>query len=300
MEALKPGVYVQPMSEYLRIPALSNSVLGLLKRHVPARAKYLADNPTPSTDAQIESSALHTAVFEPDLLEEEYTVADQCVAMTAKGSRCSNMGSQQVEEGWVCGVHAKGREIIEGKAVLSRSQWMMVTGARDALLGNRLVRWYLDQLSRVESTMIGSRNGYLLKGRQDGVADDLELVLDLKSVNGLKVTASQDDFMWEMFRRGYHRQQGMYRLIERQLGMELPHRVIIVVEKVPPYLCGVYRIMDAVVEAGAGEAIRLMDQWIEYSESGKWPGYPAGEQEQDLGLPDRAWDTIEITEWEDL
>lgn len=301
---MNPGVHHGvSMAEYLALRAISNSHLRLLKLYPPKKAAYKAANPKPTTAAQALGTAIHTAILEPDLFPIAYTVADRC-EWIHKGGRCKNTGTRRHKaSGWLCGTHAKMDGLADtwddGAEVISRSDYLTCIGCRDSAWGTPEVAKHLSACEQREVVITGEHRGQLVKTRPDAVSDSWGMVPDIKTVDGERTNAGESSFGKEIFKRGYYRQQGLYRSVELWHGIDRPHRVLIPIEKEPPYLCGVYRLQDDVVTAGRNEAHALLTQWVDMVESGVWPGYPATEEVQDIGLPEWAWQDLEAIEPED-
>jgi hypothetical protein len=274
----------------------SNSRLSRLMRS-PAHLKAYIEQDHEDTPALALGRAIHMAILEPDLFADTYTVADQCVAVTGKGARCTNGGTWPIKGGgFVCGVHAKTAaknevEIDQDTEVLSASDHAVCMGVRDSVRSLHAAGGLLESVQEVELSVVwdDAETGVRCKARWDGCARLVAggTIIDIKTTRD----ASRMAFERSVFTYGYHRQGALY--LQSAEAVEVParHYAILAVEKEPPYAAAVYRLTEGAIDAG-GEQIRpLMRRYAECLRTDEWPGYP--DEVVDIALPHYAWRQID-------
>lgn len=288
-----PGVYPGvAMDEHHAWDAASQSRLSRLMRS-PAHLRAYIEQPPTDTPALALGRAIHTAVLEPEKFDDLYTLAEQCMATTKAGHRCTNPGVWMHKTiGWVCGVHVKGNEAGIGgaqAAVLSPEDHAVCLGIRDSVAKSTTATGLITGPGQVELSMVWEDrdSGVLCKGRWDRHSPEVAggAIVDLKTT----VSALRRDFERSIFSFNYHAQGGFYLMGAEARRIPVRHYCIIATEKTPPYAVGVYRLTEGAIQAGQ-ELIRpLLKLYAQLREQPpeQWPGYP--DEVQDISLPDWAW-----------
>jgi hypothetical protein len=290
------GSYVGiPAERYHEIDRCSNSRLSLLERS-PAHAKEAMDNPKPPTKAQKIGTATHTAILEPDLLDENLAVAGRCSATTNSGSQCSYSGKVRRGGEWYCGTHDPGEEEAYDGLVVSEDQYEGICRMRDSVYDHPAASDLLEggtpELTELfDHAYIDTETGEVgelaCKARIDYVRQEKDVLVDLKTTRD----ASKERFRRDMWRNGYFRQLSFYRYAVGQHadGSE-GQSYIVAVEKKPPHAVAVYELTEATLRAGWRQLRDLLVRYAKCERVDHWPAYP--DEAQDLSLPHWAWDKL--------
>lgn len=292
IECPGPGVYRDvPPETYHAWEAASNSTLTILHNRSPAHARAALDTPRPSTPAQLRGDALHTAVLEPHLFAERYTVAEQC-GETVKsgpniGQRCSSEGKIYRGGVWRCGTHDKG-ETEETRRALARADFEDCRQMYEAVRAHPAAADLLDSTEARELSIVFLWPGteVLCKARIDIPAFDAGVIGDLKTTED----ASERAFERSVWKYGYHRQAPFYMAACAAHGVAIRDAVFVPVEAEAPYGVATYRLMDSAIKAGREQLERLIGRWQRCTESGCWPAY--ADTIVDIALPAYAWDSL--------
>ena len=287
-----------PAEEYHDLDRCSNSRLSLLQRS-PAHAKEAMDNPKPTTKAQRIGTATHTAILEPDLLDDTVAVAGQCAGITNSGSRCSRTGKVRRAGKWYCGTHDPGEEEA-GSAydgiVVSEEQRERITGMVEAVCAHPAA-W--DLLFRGDSEMtalfdhshINKETGEVYdlpcKARIDHITEGTDALVDLKTTRD----ASKESFQKDVWRNGYFRQLAFYHYaLDQCAAGPVADSYIVAVEKKPPHAVAVYQLTDTTLKAGWRQLEDLLARYAKCERTNDWPAY--SDEAQELELPHWAWDKL--------
>ena len=288
-----------PAEEYHDLDRCSNSRLSLLQRS-PAHAKEAMDNPKPTTKAQRIGTATHTAILEPDLLDDTVAVAGQCAGITNSGSQCSYSGKVRRGGDWYCGTHDPGEEEA-GPAydglVVSEDQHESICRMRDSVHEHEtafdLLEGGTPELTALfdhahVDTETGEVHDLACKARIDHVNQERDVLVDLKTTRD----ASKESFRKDVWRNGYFRQLAFYRYAVGQAadGSDEGSSYIVAVEKKPPHAVAVYQLTETTLKAGWRQLEDLLARYAKCERTGQWPAYP--EEAQELELPHWAWDKL--------
>lgn len=283
-----------PLEAYLKLPGASSSRLRMMDV-APAKVRHDIDHPQEPTDAFRFGDALHAAVLEPDRFDRSFVVADTCEATKRDGARCDNTGKVlHRDKGWLCGVHAKpydDTEFLPFGTIISREWFDACLRARDnALIHSKSARSFLSTFEGdVELTgwWNDARHDIGCRLRGDRVVDLTATCVDVKTTDD----ASVESFSKSIWNFGYHSQQGFYNDGFQQLDRPMRHHVIVAIEKKPPNLVAVYRMVDPLVEAGRQQMRDALARFAECQRTGVWPPYP--DEVRDIGVPPWAWTKLE-------
>ena len=285
-----PGLYPNtPDTVYHSWAGASQSRLKVLKDRSPAHLRYEMDHPKEPTPAQIVGSAIHDAILLPDVFKDRYAAAGQCEAITGKGTRCTNTGSVSHGGRWFCGV--KGHDpggLPDQAVVLPASDYAACIGIRDRVWQHPDAQVLLDcQRKELSAIWDDEGSGVRCKGRLDGLSDDGQIVVDIKSTTD----ASKGAFSSAIYNYGYYVQAAHY--LRGANTLEIPAKMfgIIAVEKEPPYELAVYEVHGEAIDAGVVELRPLLELYRQCLETDTWPGYPEGAIP--ITLPPWAWRQVE-------
>lgn len=285
LAALKSGLYRDvPEPLYHQLDACSNSRLTLLQRS-PAHAKEAIDNPQPSTDAQQIGTATHWAILDPDLFRERVDVAEQCEAITGKGTQCSYTGKVRVDGSWYCNRHAPDAP-ADDLLVIDADTRDQIAAMREQVEAHPTAGALVSMPGVAEATALFEHEGLYCKARLDYWGPETGTLVDLKTTRD----AQPDAFQRSIWNYGYFRQLAFYRYALEQLGKTVDEALIIAVEKNPPYAVAVYRLSEETLSAGWRQLEDLLDRYARCIQTDEWPGY--GEDVKEIGLPSWAWNRL--------
>ena len=266
--------------DYNRYSGLSGVNWSTLSSMQKSPAHYRERLATPSvmTPAMAIGRLIHTAVLEPEKLDDEY-------AIWIGGRRGTNDYKLWLSE--VAGARQPvTKDEYDTALAVSESVWRHRT-ARKVLTGGR-----------VESTMmwIDPKTRIRCKARPDHIRG--RNLTDLKSTT----TVDARDFGRATARLSYYGQLAFYlRGVTVTKHVVDPVARIIAVEKEPPYDVAVFRVPDHVLYEGEQLINKLLDQVVVCRRRRSWPG--RYKDEQTLDFPnwalsdDNAYnDAIEVLE----
>ena len=244
--APKPGTYFDvPMTDYLRWPLLSQSVLKEGRASMAhLKAAMDGERVKEQTDDMILGSALHCCFLEPAMMLQKVVLWDG-------GRRYGGKWDEFEAE------HA-------GKAILTEGNYQNLLGMMTALRRHQVVRAWAGQIEATEVAAVGEVAGVRMKGRCDAITP--EPLVDLKKVQ----SADPRLITKAVLTFGYHIQAYIYRkLFGRSRFM------LICVEGTPPYDVVAYELAPSFIRQGEHDALDLLEQVRACQQSGLWPGRAA-------------------------
>ena len=262
-----------PFSEYVALPGMNNSKLGIIKR-CPAKFKFLCENERSDTDALKIGRAIHTAVLEPHKFNDEFLCLPDIDRRTTKGREMyAELVSQNPD-----------------KTILKPDDFNMALDVATSIRSNAHAN-YLLQGAATEVTLdwVHPETGIGCKARVDAYNQELSTLIDIKTTQD----ASRSGFPKKLFAYGYHRQAAYYLEAMRKNGEAACHFVFIAVEKEPPYAVGLYRLSDQTIQLSKQENDALLRLYAECKRTDSWPGYTQGIE--DISIPDYATNNMEET-----
>jgi hypothetical protein len=289
------GVYEDVTPEdYRAWPGASSSGLSLLNIS-PAHYKALRNKP--STKVQDRGTVVHFAVLQPDELTSRYVMAGQCIAVTQKGTQCSNTGIVCRDGSWFCGVrgHDPGGS-PQTVIPIGPEDYAAALAARDAVYSHRTARETLAaDMREVSLYWQDDETLFPCKARIDHVNQAQGCTVDIKTTRN----ANAFQFGGDAFRYGYYRQGAWYldaalRVPGDFLLLE-PHHRIVAVECTEPFAVGVFQVPTYLINAAREELRRLLDIYAECMAKDSWPLVGPGWSDalQDLEAPAYALDVID-------
>lgn len=311
-QAIQPGIYSDMSeAEYFSLPCVSNSRLTPLLKS-PLHCLHAMQNPKPPTDAMTLGSAVDCLVFNPELFNERFAVAEQCGALTQKKERCSKRGVIRLDvygddpsTKWHCSQHSNFTDYIYDTSieVLSEDQSTTAYTMAKAVLNHEGASVLLNSCDSFQISLVWRENNLLCKGRLDGLSSELKTIIDLKTC----ADASPEAFSRKIADFSYHRQAAMYLRGATYHGIDVKNYVIIAVESEPPFAVALYTLTErsvqpgiwkdktveslSPVEYGNHQLMRLLDLYERCEATGVWNGY--SEKPEPISLPKWAEMAIE-------
>lgn len=280
-----PGFYAGvPEEEYHAFDAVSNSRLSKLKTS-PRHCEVARTTGFRSTKSTEFGSAGHAMVLQPMEFMARYAVAEQCVAKTKGGDRCSKGGQVSVGGKWYCSTPGHAPEgKVDAVESMSRSDFDRVKAMSDEVFRHPVSRAILGHPGGFEVSMlwIHPGTGLLVKNRIDFLTLVGRYLMDYKTT----ADASLHAFGKSVWNFGYHRQGYLYKAGAEILGVEGLDFVFVAQEKQEPFMLMPYQLSDASIEVGRIEVEERYEdglgEWVEmglmyrYEEclrKGEWPGW---------------------------
>ena len=301
----EPGVYRGiPAAQYHSCPYFSNSRSRLLvPPSTPAHLKAELDEPPKDKKVWKEGRALHACVLEPERYAAEYRVAEQCIATTKKGERCSKGGTVAVHGGGeVCSTHAGDFQRDDEVLLVSSTDDAMARACREALRSHEIAGGFLvTPDAELELTIIWRCpvTGVMCKARVDWYSPTMfdGLPMDLKGARD----ASEYEFAKQAHYNGYLRQSVLYRMGLNAVGLPAEMFASVAQEKTKPFELMVYMLGDEATgplprpgeepQHVARLLFGLMRLWDRCHRTNTWPGYPRAVHT--MTTPDWAWADID-------
>lgn len=252
-----------PIEEYHKSPAIGSTDIGrLLER--PSLFKAHRDGAAKEESKCLDiGHALHTLVLEPDLFPQQFISTD------------------------LDGRSKAYKEFVEanaGKTILRSADLDLVKGMSEGILRNGTARDLLTYAGEVETSYFWQDRVTKVdcKCRPDKAIFDYRgrtVLIDVKTTTD----ASDRGFSKSMAVYGYHRQAYWYSHgAELVTGTPIDLFVFVVVEKTPPYDCGVYMVSEAALEIAEAECRSALDLYRKCTDTNTWPGLPNGVVEVSL------------------
>ena len=251
-----------PDTDYHGARALvSKSALDVFARSPAHYAYYLEaglDDDEP-TEALVIGAAFHCLALEPDVFERRYVRSPDFGDMRSSKNRA-------LRDGWMAE--------RPGMILLKNDQWQMIHGMRESLLQHKKIRRILENgRPEVTCAAIDPHTGLPRKCRFDWTSEIEGVGLDLKSA----IDGRPDLWRLEAARRRYDVQDAYYTDTAKEADLDIDIMGFGVVEKTPPYVCGLYTLDPTARLAGEQRYMRELAGIAECCESGEFPGYAGGD-----------------------
>lgn len=218
-----------------------------------------ARKPQEPTQAMQLGTAVHTAVLEPMLFDDQYIVMPDIDRRTKEGKA------------------AYAELLATGKEVLAAEDCSNIQSMAASFHGHETTRDLFAHSHIVEHSLFAAINGVKCKARPDFmllpvVHKDYPggLIVDLKSTTD----ASADEFGRQSWNLSYHIQAALYRRVYQAVYGVLPKFLFGAVESKPPYLVAYYCPPDELLDYAdclIDEVLALYASCLEFD---RWPGYP--------------------------
>lgn len=267
------GVYRGISSdEYHALRAISSTVLKRLHCESPKHAHAVLEHPELiGSDELTIGDAAHSLTLTPDEFAARFVCAEQCTAtVKSSGKRCEHSGTALTEDGWLCGIHGKGRTIkLAGVEVLTNDQWRRVAGIRDALWNHPLARKLMLAATGRELSVLWQENAVLCKARFDLVCEGVGILPDIKTCR----SANPDWFTAQAWKMGYHIQLAHYLKGADAAGIKMDVSTIIAVENEEPFDVVVFEPAKSLIEYGRIQRDEAIKTLADCELTGDWPGF---------------------------
>ena len=240
--------------EYRQHPAISRSQLFKLRKS-PEKFKWQMEHPEKPTEALIFGQALHMAVLQPELYDDNFVVAPVCDKRTTVGKAVWNGFVQEAE----------------GKTVLTAEQQMEIEAMTDKLNNEEFVKKLLNGQKEVPFFWVDKLTGEQCKCRVDCLTEieGNTYIVDVKTA----ANAETDTFMRHAVKYGYNLQAAMYQEgVKACTGKECGF-VFVVIEKEAPYAINILQADKAFTLHGFDLFRELIGTYHECKVSGNWWGY---------------------------
>jgi len=254
-------------ADYHAHSAVSKSHLDKVSRSAAHYwAAYLDPNrePPEPTPAMVLGTALHTAVLEPNLWDEQFVVPPQAFDRRTKAGK--ELAQAFEAE-------------AQGKTVLTPDDGDRIRRMADAVHQHPASSFLLDLPGTREASYFWTDDdtGLECKCRPDWHSADRRILVDVKTTKD----ASPREFARSVAAFRYHVQANWY----QRPFPEAEQFLFIAVESQAPHLVAVYAATPEMVAAGGRAADRDLRQIASCRLTGVWPGY--SDQIQPIDLP--AW-----------
>jgi len=209
------------------------------------------------TPALILGSAVHCAVLEPGEFGKRYAIAPEVDRRTKEGKEIyANF------EASIANLDAS----IKGLEVISKADSIVCERIMEAINKHQEASLLLSKITAIERIIEVDD----MKCRPDGIAEALNLIIDLKTTED----ASPRAFGRSALKYRYDVQAAFYiDLYEAHYGRICEGFIFIAVEKAPPYGVAVYVIEDEDISTGRTKYLADLERWREAKANNKWQGF---------------------------
>ena len=213
--------------------------------------------PTTRTPAMAFGSMVHAYVLEPDVFNEQYTMAPPDY------NGRTNAGKQFKAE-----TEAAGKELI------SAAEFDLIKNIKQALKENEKASrlfWETEGINEIAGYWKDKETGVLCKLKPDRRIDNLRYIIDLKTCNN----AEKIEFNKSVFNFGYYISAAHYLNGMTEITGEPWETFIdIAVEKTPPFKVGVYPLSDTWLYCGREKCKEGIRRYAECMATDNWPKFP--------------------------
>jgi len=255
---MKPGLYPDmSRDDYDKVDAAHYSILKHF--HLSAKeARHQELNRPEPTAAMDLGNALHTAVWEPDLLNDRYAAAPEVDRRTKVGK--ATWAAFQVEH--------------PDHIILRAQEWESVVAMRDAVRAWPTARKLIESPGVNEASLFWMQEDFFCKARLDRYCKDdgWPCIVDIKTTSRISVHG----FSTQCYELGYHIQMGFYYSGLDALASAQRRYKVIVVENSAPWDVRVCEPSLRMVELGKKLSNAYLLQYKDCVASGSWPGIGDG------------------------
>jgi len=203
------------------------------------------------TEALLLGIWTHLAVLEPDRWLREFVIAPKCDRRTTEGKAVWK---------YFC-------EESQGKTVITQEQAAEVTALREAVMANKMARWFIEADGKHEHTVrwTDPQTGLQCKCRDDKLLATGQ-ILDLKTTrDGI----SPQEFAKTAANLGYQRNADFYvGGHDAAIGERVPYLFLVVSKKT--FECACYELDDDAMDLGARQNRRTLADLARCHETGNW------------------------------
>ena len=256
-----PGVYYGvPEDVYHACKHMSQSRLKLIDK-CPAKDAERQKYPPTSTDAQVEGTATHYCILQPELYDKKVVARPKLDMRKPKNK-------EQVAA-WELEAQTEGKllidEVVESRICRMRDAVHAHPEARDLFVKGECETTIVFDVPMPMSSISSVR----CKMRIDYVPTGTNIIVDLKTTR----CSHPSVFLRDVIKFGYHVQAAFYWYGYQQMVCASDDYLIIAVEKTAPYPVTIFRMTPELIGAGESVWISGMKKYIDCTKSGRWPGY---------------------------
>ena len=240
--------------EYRQHPAISRSELWRMHES-PEKFKFYRENPPEPTPALLFGQVVHKLMLQPETFDDDFAVAPNIDRRTKDGKEA----------------YSAFLTASEGKSIVTPDMYETAQSMAQRALQGPFVEKLLSGEKETPFFWTDEDTGIDCKCRVDCLTEIGEnlIIVDYKSCTD----ASNDGFMRDAIRFGYHFQAAMYSEgVERNTGRK-PLFVFIAQEKTEPYSINIFQAEEAFVQYGEDVFRELMGIYHECRTTGVYWGY---------------------------
>lgn len=296
--------YDMPASEYHADPALSQSTLKKIARS-PQHLQWYLNNPDPDKPHYEKGRALHSAILEPEIFENQYVILPDIAKRSNKEKAFWQAweklkgGVFDANEIIVLGTKKEEFQIVDIIKEIAGDEFLKlfhkglgdcrefvsekyvkgIEAQRDAFLKRPLTR-NICSGAKVEVSIFWTDpvTGVRCKARLDILHP--EIVYDLKSSKD----ASRRSFLADAKKYQYPRQTAWYLdAASHAVGSKVEKFAFAVCENDEPYDGQVFFCEEDFINKGREENARDLARYAQCQRTNDWPGYPDTIQSLSLG-----------------
>jgi exodeoxyribonuclease VIII len=215
---------------------------GVKKIHKKSIYHYLNELPFTSTSMQL-GTLIHTAVLEPEKLDDEYYIMPKVDKRTKAGKEDYALHLEK----------SKGKIIIDDSMIYIKDRIV------ENFLKNEDAVKYTKGV--IELSHYTELMGVPVKVRPDCRDESLSFISDPKTCQDNSPKA----FKRDIFKYGYHIQAAFY---SDALGVDPKNFIFIAIETNHPYSVQCYSLSDEIIEYGREDYKSALLKWKDYTDSG--------------------------------
>lgn len=208
---------------------------------------YLNQKPFESS-AMALGTAVHTALLEPEKLNDEYFVIPKIDLRTKAGKE----------------QHKVFQEKAKGKKLLKADEWDVVKAISSNFTKDKLALQY--SLGEIEGSYFAEIEGLEVRVRPDVYNEENGFISDVKTCQDNSPSAFRND----CYKYNYPLQAFMYCKV---LNVDLKEFRFISVETKHPFSCQVYGLSDKMIDYGEKTFYKALNDWKFYLDTGLVLGY---------------------------
>jgi hypothetical protein len=291
---MKCGVFSGiSFEEYQAIPAINNGGLGEFKKsplHYWSRALDPEKEERVDTPALVLGRAIHHAVLEPELFENQYRIKPEpedfpgyLATLDHYKQACRDLalpvGGTKPELKTRLKASRDGLRFFDDLLatyatynLLTKKEMKTCRSIASKVRGSEACKELLKD-GKAEQTLIWTDpvTKVYCKARADFLTNDYQIIVDLKSTED----AGKQGFQRSIETYGYYRQAAWYSMGLHHLKRSQPLFIFVAFEKLAPYASGFYYASNAMLEEGSTEIRQLLSSYEKCLAENNWPGYPA-------------------------
>lgn len=223
-----------------------------LIRKAPALYQHKKANPEEPTPAMRWGTLAHTAILEPDKMDEETFILPACDRRTKEGKE----------------IYAQAMREAAGRTIITLEEAQQLDDMRDAFYAEKACRNAVQNIEHIEASLywIDPFQDVQCRARMDAIRKD-GIVIDYKTTQD----ATPKAFLRTVLSFRYHVQAAFYLDALKTVTGQDGTFLLIAQEKTPPYLSCVYVVGDDLIEQGRKEYREDLAAYKTCFDTGDWP-----------------------------